>query len=72
MRLTHVVYDYAIWNCNGYPWNVGFGIEEFTDDSDITLLIETWEHDTRRIQGLGNYNVHSLIWEKNPRQTRGQ
>ena len=51
----------CFWNCNGYPWNVGFGIEEFTDDSDITLLIEIWEHDTQRIQGLKNYNVYSLI-----------
>ena len=50
----------------------GFGIEEFINDSDITLLVETWEHDTQRIQGLGNYNAHSLIWEKNPRQRRGQ
>ena len=51
---------------------MGLGIEEFTDDSDITFLVETWEHDTQRIQGLRNYNVHSLIWEKNPRQRRGQ
>ena len=42
----------CFWICNGYPWNAGFGIEEFTDDSDITLLVETWEHDTQRIQGL--------------------
>ena len=51
--------------------DVGFAIE-FTHDSDITLLVETWEHDTQRIQGLGNYNVHSLIWAKNPREQRGQ
>ena len=35
--------------------NVGFGIEGFTDESDIILLAETWEHDTQKIQGLGNY-----------------
>ena len=34
---------------------------EFIDDSDITLIVEIWEHDTQRNQGLGNYNVHSLI-----------
>ena len=62
----------CIWNCNEYQWNVGFGIEDFTDDSDITLLVETWEHDTQRIQGLRNYKVHCLIWVKNPRQRRGQ
>ena len=55
----------CVWNCNGYPWNAGFDIE-FADDSDITLLVETGEHDIQRIQGLGNDNVHSLIWEKNP------
>ena len=52
--------------------NAGFGIEEFVDNSDITLLVESLEHDTQRIQGLRNYNVHSLIWEKNPRQRREQ
>ena len=41
-----------------------FGIEEFNNDSDITSLVETWEHDSQRNQGLGNYNVHSLIGRK--------
>ena len=50
----------CFWNCNGYPWNVGFGLEEFTTDLDITLLFETWEHDTQRIQGLGNYTQRPL------------
>ena len=71
----HVTYEtnpcllrLCFWNGHGYPWNAGLGIEEFINDSDITLLAETWELDTQRIQGLRNYNVHSLIWDKNPRQ----
>ena len=36
------------------------------------ILLETWEHDTQRVQGLGNYNIHSLIWLKVPRQRTGQ
>ena len=55
----------CFWNCNGYLWNAWFGIEEFTNDLDITL-VETWEHDTQRIQGLDNHDVHSLVWTKNP------
>ena len=37
-----------------------------------TFIVEMWQHDTQRIQGLGNYNVKSLISAKNPRQRRGQ
>ena len=63
----------CFWNCIWYPWNARLGIEEFIEDSDITLLSESWEHDTQRIQGnLGNYNVHFLLWAKTPRQRRGQ
>ena len=61
----------CFWNYNGYPWNAGFGIDEFTNDLDITL-VETCEHNTQSNEGLGNYNVYSLIWGKNPRQRRGQ
>ena len=59
MRLTHVFYDYAFgiaMDTHGM-WDLAF-----IDDSDITLLVETWEIDTQRTQGLGNYNAHSLIW----------
>ena len=61
------------WNCNGFPWNAGIGIDEITkNDADIVLLAETWEHETQRINGLGIYNVHSLMWERNAKQQRGQ
>ena len=62
----------CFWNCNGYPWNKGIKIDELTNEADIILLVETWEHDAQRILGLDKYNVHSLMWPKNPRQRRGQ
>ena len=37
-----------------------FGIEELTNDLDIVLLVETCKHDTQRVQGLRNYNIHSM------------
>ena len=30
------------------------------------------EHETQKINGLGIYNVHSLMWERNAKQQRGQ
>lgn len=62
----------SFWNCNGYPWNAGIGIDELTNDSDIILLAETWEHEAQRIVGFDKYNVHSLMWARNARQRRGQ
>ena len=49
----------CFWNCSGYFFNVRFGIEDFANESYIILLVETLEHD-----GLGNYNILSLIWLK--------
>ena len=37
---------------------------------DIILLVQTWEHDTRMVQGLGNYNVHSFIWVDKSKATK--
>ena len=54
---TYSMWDYA------YKWVYQW--------MDIMHLAETLEHDIR-IQGLGNYNVHSLIWLNNPRQLRGR
>jgi len=51
---------------------MGIAIDELTDEADVMLLVETWEHDTQRINGLGKYNVHSLMWTQNAKQRRGQ
>ena len=60
MRLIHVFYD----NVFGIPMECGIRIEELTNTLDIILLVKTWEHDAQRVEGLGNYSVHSLIWVK--------
>ena len=41
---------------------VCIGICELTNESNIILLVETWEHENQRNQGLDNNNLHSLIW----------
>ncbi|RYA45856.1 endonuclease/exonuclease/phosphatase family protein [Enterobacter cloacae complex sp. GF14B] len=69
---TELQLKICFWNCNGYPWNAGVGIDELTSKADVVLLVETWEHDTQRINGLEDYNVHSLMWSKNLKQRRGQ
>ena len=51
---------------------MGISIEELSNDLDVILLLESWEHDTERIQCLENYNVHCLMWVKNVRQQKGQ
>ena len=58
MGLIHGFLRLYFSNRDEYLSNVGFGIEELTNDLDTILLFETWEHDTQWIQGLGNYNVH--------------
>ena len=77
MALEVVAYGIALglcicfWNCNGYPWDADIELEAPTNDVDIVLLAETWEHETQRISGMGKYNVHSLMWPQNAKQQRG-
>lgn len=59
------------WNCNGFPWNVGIGIKELTNEPDIIFLAKTWDHETQRIMNTSTYNVHSLLWPRNAKQRRG-
>ena len=48
---TELQLKVCFWNCNGYPWNTGIGIDELTNHADIVLLVETWELDAQRIDG---------------------
>ena len=41
-------------------------------DQILYLLLKLGVKILGRVQGLDNYNVHSLIWAKNPCQRRGQ
>ena len=59
---TKILLKIYFWNCNGYAWNVGIGIDELINKFDVELFVETWEHDVERINGLEKYNVHSLMW----------
>ena len=37
------------WNCRGYPWNKGLGLNDVAQGMDIIFLVETWEHEAKSI-----------------------
>ena len=71
MALIYVFCDYAFGIVMDSHGMRVFAIHEFTNESDIIFLVETWERDLK-IQGLGNYNIDSFIWVKITRKQRGQ
>lgn len=58
------------WNCRGFPWHKGSGLNDVLDDAEIVFLAETWERDVHRIPTIQGYMVHSL-WQTRV-GTRGQ
>ena len=46
-------------------------MEDLTNDADIILLAKTWEHEAQQINGIGKYNVFSLMWPHNVKKKRG-
>eukprot|EP00249_Psilotum_nudum_P001214 c13590_g1_i1 orf=3-395(-) len=51
------------WNCRGFPWHKGAGLNEVLEDADIVFLAETWERNLQRIPPIPGYIVHS-IWNQ--------
>ena len=37
------------WNCRGYPWNMGLGLNDVAQGIDIIFLVETWEYEAKHI-----------------------
>lgn len=62
----------CFWNCQGYPWRKGAGLEPGVGDADIIFLAETWEHETCRLPSFEFFEVHSLWMPKKASSRRGQ
>ena len=43
------------WNCRGYPWNKGLGLNDVAQGMDIIFLAETWEHEAKCIPKIDDY-----------------
>ena len=37
------------WNCRGYPWDKGLGLNDLAQGIAVIFLAKTWGHDTKRI-----------------------
>ena len=48
------------WNCRGYPWNNRLGLSVVAPDADIIFLIESWEHEAKRILNIDGYVIKSM------------
>ena len=49
------------WNCRGYPWNKGLGLNDLAERMDIIILVETWKHEAKHIPKTDGYLIKS-IW----------
>ena len=62
MGLIHIFYDY-VFKCNGYL-NMGFGIKELTNESNIIL------HDTQKYSRFGQLYYTLLDMEGKSKSTK--
>ena len=48
------------WNCQGYLWNKGLGLNDVVQGMYIIFLAETWQHDAKPIPKLDGYLIKSI------------
>ena len=51
------------WNCRGFPWNKGPKLSWISNEVDIILLVETWEHEEYTVPDIDGFVLCS-IWNK--------
>ena len=51
------------WNCRGFPWNKGPKLSWISNEVDIILLVETWEHEESKFPNIDGFVLWS-IWNK--------
>ena len=51
------------WNCRGFPWNKGPKLSWISNDVDIILLVETWEHEESKVPNIDGFTLWST-WNK--------
>ena len=51
------------WNYRGFPWNKGPKISWISNEVDIILLVETWEHEQSKVANIDGFILWS-IWNK--------
>ena len=47
------------WNCRGFPWNKGPKLSWISNDVDIILLVETWEHEESKVPNIDGFTLWS-------------
>ena len=55
------------WNCRGFPWNKGPKLSWISNDFDIILLVETWEHEESKVPNIDGF---ALLYTWNKRSSR--
>ena len=50
-------------NCQGFPWNKDRKISWISNEVDIILLVETWEHEESKAPNIDGFLLWS-IWNK--------
>ena len=48
------------WNCRGFPWNKGPKLSWISNEVDIILLVETWEHQESKVPNIDDFVLWSL------------
>ena len=51
------------WNCRGFPWNKGPKLSWISNEVDIILLVETWEHEESKTPNIDRFVLWS-VWNK--------
>ena len=51
------------WNFQGFPWNKGPKLSWISNEVDIILLVETWEHQESKAPNIYAFVLWS-IWNK--------
>jgi len=46
------------WNYQGFPWNKGPKLSWISNDVDIILLFETWEHEESKVPNINGF----MLW----------
>jgi len=59
------------WNCQGFPWNKGPKLSWISNEVDIILLVETWEHKESRVPNIDGFVLWSTWNKRSPRRGIG-
>ena len=51
------------WNYQGFPWNKGPKLSWISNEVDVILLVETWEHEESKVPNIDGFVLWS-IWNK--------